>query len=114
MLMEGLVGIVALIAAASLDPKLYYDINVDLSQVASYQTQLDELYDRWAAHEEHAIRCTPRKSMPRPSRPGQRGAMVGGESLRGRTGGAVTLAVGMAFIFTDALRLDRVCSTRSA
>ena len=30
MLMEGLVGIVALIAAASLTPKLYYDINVDL------------------------------------------------------------------------------------
>src|SRR5207344_131613 len=28
--------------------------------------------------------------------------LVGGESLRGRTGGAVTLAVGMAFILTDA------------
>ena len=29
--------------------------------------------------------------------------MVGGESLRGRTGGAVTLAVGMSLIFTDAM-----------
>jgi len=29
--------------------------------------------------------------------------MVGGEALRGRTGGAVTLAVGMSFILTDAL-----------
>jgi carbon starvation protein len=29
--------------------------------------------------------------------------MVGGEALRGRTGGAVTLAVGMAFVFSDAL-----------
>jgi carbon starvation protein len=29
--------------------------------------------------------------------------LVGGESLRGRTGGAVTLAVGMSFILTDAL-----------
>jgi carbon starvation protein len=30
--------------------------------------------------------------------------LVGGESLRGRTGGAVTLAVGMSFVLTDALK----------
>ena len=44
MLMEGLVGIVALIAAASLPPKLYYDINVDLDKTAKWQGDLDRLY----------------------------------------------------------------------
>ena len=37
MLMEGVVGIVALIAAASLPPQLYYDINVDLDKAAKWQ-----------------------------------------------------------------------------
>src|SRR5207237_1472595 len=36
MLMEGLVGVMALIAAASLDTRLYYDINVELSQVEKF------------------------------------------------------------------------------
>src|SRR5437879_3252945 len=44
MLMEGLVGVVALIAAASLDPKLYYDINVPLDKAAVWQKDLDRLY----------------------------------------------------------------------
>jgi len=35
---------------------------------------------------------------------GQVEQLVGGETLRGRTGGAVTLAVGMSFILTDAAR----------
>src|SRR5206468_754642 len=37
MLMESLVGVVALVAAASLDPKLYFDINTDLAEVSKYQ-----------------------------------------------------------------------------
>ena len=37
MLMEGVVGIVALIAAASLPPQLYYDINVGLDKAAKWQ-----------------------------------------------------------------------------
>src|SRR5437763_1920991 len=44
MLMESLVGVVALIAAASLDSKTYFDMNTDLEHVAKYQPQLDELY----------------------------------------------------------------------
>ncbi|HEX4589462.1 MAG TPA: carbon starvation CstA family protein, partial [Gemmataceae bacterium] len=45
MLMEGLVGIVALIAAASLDPKLYYEINVsqDTATLTKWQPRIDRL-----------------------------------------------------------------------
>jgi carbon starvation protein len=96
MLMEGLVGIVALIAAAALGPKLYYDINTSLPEVPKYQKDLDELY-------------TSLPHLPAGQRDlAQVQTMVGGESLRGRTGGAVTLAVGMAQIFTDALHWTRL------
>src|SRR5438105_11645306 len=44
MLMEGLVGVVALFAAASLPLDLYYDINVDLDKAAKFQPALQELY----------------------------------------------------------------------
>ena len=42
----GLVGVVALFAAASLDPRLYYDINVDQKKAGVYQNDLAELYDQ--------------------------------------------------------------------
>jgi carbon starvation protein len=96
MLTEGLVGIVALIAAAALGPRLYYDINTSLPEVSKYQKDLDELY-------------TTLPHLPAGERDlAQVQSMVGGESLRGRTGGAVTLAVGMAQIFTDALNWTRL------
>ena len=85
MLMEGLVGIVALIAAASLPQGDYWAINIDLAQVSKYADKLVEMgadTDNLAEIEQQ----------------------VGGESLHGRTGGAVTLAVGMAQIFRDAMR----------
>src|SRR5205823_8899235 len=43
MLIEGLVGVMALIAAASLDPKLYFEINTDLRKVEKFQPTLDKL-----------------------------------------------------------------------
>ena len=58
MLMEGLVGIVALIAAASLPPELYYDINVDLLEGAQLPGELES--DSYARHWrlEARTRCT--------------------------------------------------------
>jgi carbon starvation protein len=91
MLMEGLVGIVALIAAAALPNPMYYDINIDLAKrpefLAKHANFAHELLAAEAAH------------------PGELVAMEQDvqESLHGRTGGAVTLAVGMARIFTSAL-----------
>ena len=92
MLMEGLVGIMALIAAASLDPKIYYDINVPLDQAQKWQQPLDKMYVELGNVDslEHLNLAQVEQS-------------VGGESLRGRTGGAVTLAVGMSHILTKPL-----------
>ena len=87
MLIEGLVGVVALIAAASLPQGDYYAINIDLSQSRhNMPTQLAQM------NADHRSTC---REIER---------QVGGESLRGRTGGAVTLAVGMSHIFTQAMR----------
>lgn len=86
MLMEGLVGVVALIAAASLPNAMYYDINIDLAKRPQFQQALKAMdVDHDGGGElvamEEAVH----------------------ESLHGRTGGAVTLAVGMARIFSAAV-----------
>ena len=83
MLIEGLVGVVALLAAATMKPGDYYAINVGLDQVAKQAPNLKAMNadtDSLAQIEQQ----------------------VGGESLRGRTGGAVTLAVGMSKVLNDA------------
>lgn len=85
MLIEALVGVVALIAAASLPQTDYWAINIDLSRVEQYADKI-KLMD------------------PRPDNLPEIERQVGGESLRGRTGGAVTLAVGMSQVMTEAMK----------
>jgi carbon starvation protein len=102
MLMEGLVGVVALISAASLDPRLYYDMNVDRLKAKDFRAQLEELYQKYPTPTQgsglHDLPVAKKHDIAEVNK-----MVGGGESLRGRTGGAVTLAVGMALIFDDAL-----------
>jgi len=91
MLMEGLVGLVALIAGASIDPKLYYEINTDLARVPEFQGKIDKLHEELGS-----ARDLGHLQLPQVEQRVE-------ETLRGRTGGAVTLAVGMAQILTRPL-----------
>ncbi|HEX4792412.1 MAG TPA: carbon starvation protein A [Humisphaera sp.] len=84
MLIEGLVGVVAMIAAATLPSPDYYAMNTDLDKVPAFHAKILEVgggggIEHIAMYEQNTQ-----------------------ESLRGRTGGAVTLAVGMAHIFDQA------------
>src|SRR5262249_18285110 len=104
MLMEGLVGIVALIAAAALPNAMYYDINIDLGRRPKFLADHPEVA-RFLEASEVDLHGG---AAPAGGGPGAGSALAAmeqdvQESLHGRTGGAVTLAVGMARIFTDAL-----------
>ena len=78
-------------------PRLYYDINVGQDQAQKWQGDLKKLYAgleaRPAVQEPGQRRCPSQLPVERDL--AQVEEMVG-ESLRGRTGGAVTLAVGMS------------------
>jgi carbon starvation protein len=105
MLMEGLVGVVALFAAASLDPvHHYYPINIPLDDAARWDAQLAEIDTKYGGDPLHITGVREPHKLPVGERDlAELEALVGGESLRGRTGGAVTLAVGMSVVLTDAL-----------
>jgi carbon starvation protein len=90
MLVEGLVSILALIAAASLFPLDYFMINVPVDKLQGILPQL------------HAMGFTT-SDLPNLS------AQVG-EKIAGRTGGAVSLAVGMAQIFSSIPGLKNLMS----
>ena len=90
MLAEGMVSIMALIAAASLNPLDYFQINVSAEKFAQILPQLP------------AMGFTQSK-VPKL-------AAEVGENIAGRTGGAVSLAVGMAQIFSSIPGLDKLMS----
>jgi carbon starvation protein len=88
MLMEGIVGVVALIAATSLFPGDYFAINTAQkteTQKAAYVRMVDE-------------HSTPGFNL-QPTEIDRLEQESGEKNLRGRTGGAVTLALGIAKIF---------------
>ncbi len=101
MLMEGLVGVVALIAAAALPNSMYYDINISLNRRPEF---LAQHHDFAQSLEDGALRTEQPEGAARAAE-SELTTMEKNvqESLHGRTGGAVTLAVGMARIFSDAL-----------
>ena len=90
MLAEGLVSIMALIAAASLYPLDYFQINVPVEKFQQILPQLQ------------AMGFT-QSELPKL-------AAEVGENIAGRTGGAVSLAVGMAQIFSAIPGLDKLMS----
>jgi carbon starvation protein len=107
MLMEGIVGVVALIAAAALPSDLYYAINVPIDQTPRYQKQLDDVYGKYGVNlppEAGDPAHVTNVDAPQHLDLGKVEEKVGGESLRGRTGGAVTLAVGMSVVFESAFK----------
>ena len=88
MLMEGVVGVVALIAATSLFPGDYFAINTQQgtdAQKAKYVRMVDEQNANGFNLQPQEIDRLQQES--------------GEKNLRGRTGGAVTLAFGIAKIF---------------
>jgi carbon starvation protein len=80
MLIEGLVGIVALTAACSLAPGDYFAINTDLRVASRYEEKFETM-GYLPENLQHYEQET-------------------GEQLQGRAGGAVSLAVGIAQVFS--------------
>ena len=89
MLMESFVAVMALCAAALLDPGIYFAINAPLATLGGNAQSAAEVIRGWG------FTVTPAQI-------DALAASVGEKSLLGRTGGAPSLAVGMAHIFSSA------------
>src|SRR5205085_2982340 len=106
MLMEGVVGVVALLAAASLDPgKHYFPINTALAEQPKYKESIERIEERVRAREPlHSAGVRDPHQLPVAERDlPELERMVGGEVLRGRTGGAGTPGGGTVGMLTEDL-----------
>jgi carbon starvation protein len=90
MLMESFVAIMAMVAAASLEPGVYFAINSPPAIVGASPEAATKTISDWG------FRVTPQEMETL-------AADVGEKTLFARTGGAPSLAVGMAHIFSRAL-----------
>jgi carbon starvation protein len=89
MLMESFVAVMAMCAAALLDPGIYFAINAPLATLGGNVHSAAEVIRGWGF-------------MVTPAEIQGLAAAVGEKTLLGRTGGAPSLAVGMAHIFSSA------------
>jgi len=89
MLMESFVAIMALCAAAALEPGIYFSINAPAGLLGGTVESAAEAIRTWG------FAVTPQQMT-------DLAASVGESSLLGRVGGAPSLAVGMAYIFSGA------------
>jgi carbon starvation protein len=100
MLIEGLVGICALIAACALPTSHYYHITTSIDSLPRYQQQIAMLVQQDNEREQSLGRANGDAGIEPPEKMSEQV----GENVQGRTSGAVTLAVGMAKIFDTAAR----------
>ncbi|QHS10459.1 carbon starvation CstA family protein [Sinimarinibacterium sp. NLF-5-8] len=89
MLMESFVAVMALVAASIIEPGLYFAMNSPAALIGDSAQSAARIISEWGF-------------VITPEQLSQTAAHVGEHSLLSRTGGAPTLAVGMAHILTDA------------
>ena len=95
MLMESFVGVMAMVAACALEPGVYFAINSPAGIVGATAEQAATTISAWGFPLD-------------PATMHQLARSVGEETLLNRTGGAPSLAVGMAHIFSGTLGGERL------